>query len=51
LKIRLIDGEEPRIPSQEEIDLIVKKLFDVYKQQKQQVMHDYFKILFIDSFF
>ncbi len=37
LKIKLTDSEEPRAPNQDETDILVKKLFDVYKQQKQQV--------------
>ena len=37
LKIKLAEEEEPRAPNQGETDTLVKKLFDVYKLQKQQV--------------
>jgi hypothetical protein len=37
LKIKLNEGEEPRAPNQDETDVLIKRLFDVYKQQKQQV--------------
>ena len=38
LRIKLSENEEPRAPSLEESEIIIKKLFDTYKQQKQQVI-------------
>ena len=37
LRIRLSEKDEPRAPTVEESESIVKKLFELYKQQKQQV--------------
>jgi hypothetical protein len=37
-RIKFNDGEEPRTPTNEEIEMLVKKLFNTYKLQKQQVI-------------
>lgn len=37
LRIRLSEKDEPRAPTVEESESIIKKLFELYKQQKQQV--------------
>ena len=46
LRIKFNDGEEPRIPTNEETEMLVKKLFNTYKLQKQQVYLKH-KICFI----
>jgi hypothetical protein len=38
LRIRLSEKDEPRAPTVEESESIIKKLFELYKQQKQQVL-------------
>ncbi len=37
LRIKITDTDEPRAPTYEECEIIIKKLFDIYRQQKQQV--------------
>jgi len=37
LLIKINEKDEPRAPNQEESESIIKKLFELYKQQKQQV--------------
>lgn len=37
LLIKVNDKDDPRTPSKEESESIVKKLFELYKQQKQQI--------------
>jgi hypothetical protein len=37
LKIKMNESEEARAPTLDEADALVKKLFEIYKQQKQQV--------------
>jgi hypothetical protein len=37
LKICISDNETPRAPNLEECEMLIKRLYDVYKQQKQQV--------------
>lgn len=37
MRICIIENESPRAPTHEECEILVKKLFDVYKQQKQQI--------------
>ncbi|RNA07090.1 coiled-coil domain-containing 74B-like isoform X1 [Brachionus plicatilis] len=37
LRIKMSEAEEPRAPSLQESEIIIKKLFDIYKQQKQQI--------------
>lgn len=37
LRIKLNESDEPRAPSLDESEVLIKKLFELYKQQKQQV--------------
>ena len=37
LMIKLSEAEEPRAPTHEESEVIIKRLFETYRQQKQQV--------------
>jgi hypothetical protein len=37
LRISIHENEAPREPNFEETEVLVKKLFEVYRQQKQQV--------------
>lgn len=37
LKICVNEDESPRAPNIDECEILIKKLYDLYKQQKQQV--------------
>ena len=37
LQIKITENEESRAPTNDECEVLLKKLFEVYKQQKQQV--------------
>ena len=39
LRIKTSEHEEPRAPTTEESDMLVRSLFSMYKQQRQQVSH------------
>lgn len=38
LLIKLSETDEPRAPTHEESEVIIKRLFETYRQQKQQVI-------------
>ena len=38
LLIKLNETDEPRAPTHEESEVIIKRLFETYRQQKQQVI-------------
>ncbi len=50
LLIKLNETDEPRAPTHEESEVIIKRLFETYRQQKQQVINKPRESLFIISF-